>query len=192
MEKTYAAFAGDRLLASGAIETVLAKSKRRFDKDRNASLLIFDNVTGRQIDFDFSGTPEAVLARLSRHPVFASAPSESAAPQRAGPGRPKLGVVCREVSLLPRHWDWLEEQPQGISGSLRRLVEEAAKREPDKQRARKTREAAGRFMWAMAGNLAGFEEASRALYAGDAERLRTHTRAWPRDIRAQMDRMLAG
>jgi hypothetical protein len=92
-------------------------------------------------------------------------------------------VVSREVSLLPRHWEWLEEQPNGISAALRRLVEEAKKREPAAERTRRARDAAGRFMSAMAGNLPGYEEASRALYAGDAARFGELIRDWPADVR---------
>jgi uncharacterized protein len=167
-EDTYTAFAGERLLASGAKPTVLLALKgHEREGDR---VLVFDDATGRQVDFDLRGTPEEVLARAE-------------ARTRAGPGRPKLGVVSREVSLLPRHWEWLEQQPNGISAALRRLVDEARKREPDQARAR---QAAGRFMWAMAGDLRGFEEASRALYAGDHARLRKLIRAWPGDVRAHL------
>jgi uncharacterized protein len=170
-EDTYTAFAGERLLASGAKPTVLLALKgHEREGDR---VLVFDDATGRQVDFDLRGTPEEVLARAE-------------ARTRAGPGRPKLGVVSREVSLLPRHWEWLEQQPNGISAALRRLVDEARKREPDQARARRAREAAGRFMWAMAGDLRGFEEASRALYAGDHARLRKLIRAWPGDVRAHL------
>jgi uncharacterized protein len=170
-EDTYTAFAGERLLASGAKPTVLLALKgHEREGDR---VLVFDDATGRQVDFDLRGTPEEVLARAE-------------ARTRAGPGRPKLGVVSREVSLLPRHWEWLEQQPNGISAALRRLVDEARKREPDQARARRARKAAGRFMWAMAGDLRGFEEASRALYAGDHARLRKLIRAWPGDVRAHL------
>ena len=178
MEKTYAAFAGDRLIAGGELEGVLSKVKKRLEKDDIEQLLIFEEQSGRQVDFDFRGTLEEVLERELPQPV----------PQ--GPGRPKLGVVSREISLLPAHWTWLEEQPNGISAALRRLVDEASKRDPDKQRARKAREAAGRFMTALAGDRPNFEEAMRALYAGNREELTELTSRWPRDIRAQITRML--
>lgn len=171
-EETYTAFAGERLLASGAKRAVLLALKGHEREGEGDGVLVFDDATGRQVDFDLRGTPEEVLAR--------------AEPARAGPGRPKLGVVSREVSLLPRHWEWLEQQPNGISAALRRLVDEVRKREPDRARARRAREAAGRFMWAMAGDLPGFEEASRALYADDPARLRKLVRAWPRDVRAHL------
>ncbi|ABS26261.1 DUF2239 family protein [Anaeromyxobacter sp. Fw109-5] len=170
-EPRYTAFAGVRLLASGARRDVLLAVKAHHDAGGDP-VLVFEDATGRQLDFDLRGTPEQVVARV-------------AAP-RAGPGRPKLGVVSREVSLLPRHWEWLEQQPNGSSAALRRLVDEARKREPDRARARRVREAAGRFMWAMAGDLPGFEEASRALYAGDAKRLGTLVRTWPKDVRAHL------
>ena len=94
------------------------------------------------------------------------------------------------MSLLPRHWEWLEEQPQGISAALRRLVDEARKRDPGKARARMARDAASKFMWAMAGNLPDFEEASRALFAGDGERLSVLVRKWPKDIRNHVLRLV--
>jgi hypothetical protein len=173
--RTYTAFVGTRRLVSGELEAVLARTKETLDRGEQAPLLVFEDQTGRQIDFDFRGTPDEVLAR--------HAPPAHAKP---GPGRPKLGVVSREVSLLPRHWEWLELEPQGISAALRRLVDEARKREPGKQRARLAREAAGKFMWGMAGDLPDFEEASRALYAKDGEMLRSLIRDWPEDVRAHI------
>jgi hypothetical protein len=166
----YTAFAGHRRLASGSRrEVLLALTARADDGER---VLVFDDGTGRQVDFDLRGTAEEVIAR-----------AEGTA---RGPGRPKLGVVSREVSLLPRHWEWLEQQPSGISAALRRLVDEARKREPGAARARRIREAAGRFMWAIAGDLPGFEEASRALYAADPARLGKLTKGWPNDVRAHL------
>src|SRR5690242_5597435 len=140
-------------------------------------MLTFEDQTGKQVDFDLRGTLADVLTR-------------HAAPARVGPGRPKLGVVAREVSLLPRHWEWLEQQPNGISAALRRLVDEARKRAPGKERARLAREAASKFMWAMAGDLPGFEEASRALFAKDQGRLERLIRGWPEDIREHLSRLV--
>ncbi|BDG01047.1 DUF2239 family protein [Anaeromyxobacter oryzae] len=168
----FTAFVGERLLASGPRRDVLLALKTHHDAGGGRAL-VFSDATGRQVDFDLRGTPEEVVARAE-------------ARKKAGPGRPKLGVVCREVSLLPRHWEWLEQQPNGISAALRRLVDDARKREPDREQARRVRDAAGRFMWSMAGDLPGFEEASRALYAGDGKRLRTLVKAWPKDVRAHV------
>src|SRR6185503_10939873 len=110
--------------------------------------------------------------------------------ERAGPGRPKLGVVSREVSLLPRHWEWLERHPQGISAGIRRLVDEARKRAPDEERARQARAAASHFMWVMSGDLPNFEEASRALFGSDKLRFAELTRSWPADVREHLDELL--
>ncbi|GEJ59493.1 hypothetical protein AMYX_42340 [Anaeromyxobacter diazotrophicus] len=170
--RSYTAFADDRLIASGPLEEMLAGTKAWVDRKERARLLIFDDATGREVDFDLRGSLERVLARAA---------PPAAEPGR--PGRPRLGVVGREVSLLPRHWEWLEEQPNGISAALRRLVDEARKREPGKQRARSLREAASRFMTAMAGDRDGYEEASRALFAGDIPRFERLVRAWPADVR---------
>ncbi len=112
-------------------------------------------------------------------------------PPRDGPGRPKLGVVSREVSLLPRHWEWLEKQPQGISGTLRRLVEDARKRDPRGQNARRARDAAHKVMWAVAGDLPDFEESSRALFAREGERFAALVAPWPVDVRDYVRRLAA-
>jgi uncharacterized protein len=177
---TYTAFAGSRCIVRGTLEETLRKTKKKLDADPELRVLVFEDGTGRQVDFDFRGTEADVLARAAPAPE----------PARAGPGRPKLGVVSREVSLLPRHWEWLERHPQGISAALRRLVDEARKHEPDEQRAREARAAASRFMWVMAGDLPNFEEASRALFASEKERFGALVRAWPADVRKHVERLL--
>jgi hypothetical protein len=178
-EKTYSAFAGERLLATGELAAVLRAAKAYLDTASHPRVLCFEDQTGHQVDFNFSGTLADVLAR--------AAPT---APVRPGPGRPKLGVVSREVSLLPRHWEWLEAEPRGISAALRRLVDEAKKKNPGEQRARQAREAVSKFLTALAGDLAGYEEATRALFAKDNTRFAELTAAWPADIRAHALRQL--
>jgi len=174
-ELTYSAFVDQKQVASGPLGTILPILKRRFDQNESALCLIFEDQSGRQVDFDLRGTQSEVLARaLPARP-------------RPGPGRPRLGVVSREVSLLPRHWAWLEQQPHGASAALRRLVDQARKREPGGQRARLAAEAVGRFMTAMAGDLPGYEEASRALYASDRARFQDLILEWPHDIRAYIE-----
>ena len=175
---SYSAFSGVRLIAFGVLADVLGAAKAYVDTTEDPQLLIFEDRTGRQVDFDFRGSLEEVLARALPRP------------ERTGPGRPKLGVVSREVSLLPRHWDWLESQPQGISAGLRRLVEEARKRNPGEERARKGREALNKFITAIAGNLPNFEEATRALFAPDNARFEELIADWPEDIRAHSLRVL--
>ncbi len=188
-EKSYTAFAGVRLLFSGPLEAMLLSAKAYVDGDVGAQLLVFEDQSGKQIDFDLRGTPQEVLARLGTHPHFASAPEKSK-PQQ-GPGRPKLGVVSREVSLLPRHWEWLERQPGGSSGALRRLVDEARKQEPQKEDIIALRDATGRFMSVMGGDLPNFEEATRALYAGNHEKVIALIQQWPVDIREHAGRLMA-
>jgi hypothetical protein len=177
---TYSAFAGDRKIAAGPLEQMLLRTKAFLDRG-GAGVLIFEDQTGRQVDFDFRGTPAEVVARAT-----------AAAAPRAGPGRPRLGVVSREVSLLPQHWEWLEAQPNGISAALRRLVDAARRRAPHEERARRARDAASRFMTAMAGDRPGYEEASRALFAGNAERFAELVRRWPRDVREHLQGIAAG
>jgi hypothetical protein len=179
-EPTFTAFAGQRRVATGYIRSVLAAIKR--EPESGEQVLIFSDQSGAQHEFDLQGSEAEVLARVDADPAFAS----NQTPARAGPGRPRLGVVSREVSLLPRHWEWLERQPGGASASLRRLVENAKKSGLHSDRARDARYAAGKFMWGIAGDLPGFEEASRALYAKDQERLEELIAAWPEDIRAHV------
>lgn len=185
---TYTTFAGNLLVVSGDLETMLLRTKERLDAGEAEPVLIFDDQTGRQIDFDFRGTPDEVLARVSSHPLFAT--PEEALPSRKGPGRPYLGVVGGEVSLLPRHWDWLNQQRGGASATLRRLVDEERKRTATQERFRNAWEAAGKFMWVMAGNLPNFEEASRALYTHDTECLTSLTQDWPTDVRNHLLRFV--
>src|SRR5262249_37461279 len=150
---------------------------------------IFDDLTGRSIDLDLRGSEADVLARLAeRSENKTSEPgmtddTRAPASEPRGRGRPRLGVVAREVTLLPRHWEWLGAQPGGASVALRKLVEEARKASGDKDRHRTARDAAYHFMSAMAGNLPSFEEASRALFADDRRRFTGLIAAWPDDIR---------
>ncbi len=175
---TFTAFVGESLIASGPLEKVLPVVKEKFDHKDCPLILIFNDETGKQVDFELRGTLEGVLA------------TAIPAKQMAGPGRPKLGVVSREISLLPRHWEWLEEQPNGASAAIRRLVDDARKRDPGEQRARLAKEAAGRFLSAMAGNRPGYEEATRALYAGNWSRFQQLIRPWPKDIRRYAESMV--
>jgi hypothetical protein len=175
-DKQYTAFVGFDRLADGDLETVLRRVRDR--AGAAGQVLIFDDETGKQVDVDFRGSPDELPA--------AATPSQG----KRGPGRPRLGVVSREVSLLPRHWEWLERQPQKASGTLRRLVEAALKNDRGETRHRETIEATDRFMWAIAGNLAGFEEAGRALYSRNWSKFEEIVASWPRDIRDHLSMML--
>jgi hypothetical protein len=171
------AFVGKDIVASGSLEEVALAVKERLRQEPTISPLIFDDKTGRPIDLDLRGTDEAIVRRLDDHPV------DGAKPPARSPGRPKLGVVSREVSLLPRHWDWLNSQPGGASVALRRLVDEARHANPVADRVRLAREATYRFMTAMAGNEPGYEEATRALFAGNSARYHALIAGWPAGVR---------
>ena len=176
---TCAAFDHHRLIASGALIDVARAAKQALDAGAHGPMLIFDDRTGRQIEIDFRGTTDNVLERLQHDQL---APK----PVARGPGRPKLGVVPREVTLLPRHWDCLGQQPGGASAVLRRLVEHASRGNDQKERTRRAMEAVDRFMLAMTGDFVGHEEASRAFYRGERERFATLTENWPLDVRAHL------
>lgn len=159
-----------RKVASGTPPQVAIFLK---DTTQGGGFLVFDNETGRQIDLDTRGTPEEILVRYT----------EQTAPEPRGRGRPRLGVVAREVTLLPRHWDWLGLQPGGASVALRKLVEEARRASGDRDRVRAAQDAAYLFISAIAGNLPGFEEAARALFAYDRRRFADLIAGWPEDVR---------
>lgn len=167
---TLTIFEGERRLLTGALPDILTFLKG-YDPAGVSSLLIFDDQTGRQRDFDLSGTLEDVLAR------------ELTAPKPA-PGRPKLGVTAREVTLLPRHWEWLERQRGGASATLRRLIDEERRRDPEAEAVASAQAATDRFLGATCGNRPGYEEATRALYARDQATFVALSAAWPADLRA--------
>ena len=184
--KSCTAFKGNQRVASGNLLIVSRKVKKNIDQDEQASVLIFDDDTSDLVEVDFRGTMEDVLKRLEKAAVggeTVNASSDTDQRSQRGRGRPKLGVVSREVTLLPRHWDWLNSQPGGASVALRKLVEEARRVNSHKDRVRHSQEVAYRFMSAMAGNSPGFEEAMRALFAGDSERFNGLSDSWPVDIR---------
>lgn len=186
--ETYTAFAGVARVATADLKTLLLEVKRRLEGGEAQTILIFEDATGAQVDFDLSGTHDEILARLATHPHLAPPPAPEP-PARPGPGRPRLGVVSREVSLLPRHWEWLEAQPSGCSATLRRLVEEARKAATGGDAGRRV-DAAGKFLWTMAGDLPGFEEVTRDLWAGRHETLADRMVSWPPDIAAHALRLL--
>ncbi|AGA24972.1 DUF2239 family protein [Singulisphaera acidiphila] len=185
------AFEGVRRIASGELGQVALRVKEVLDRGETAPVLIFDDVTSEPIEVDFRGTVEDVAERLEKAGSMvtsADAPALPVAPR--GPGRPKLGVVAREVTLLPRHWDWLNGQPGGASVALRKLVEAARRANEGRDRARRAQESAYRFMSTMAGNFPGFEEATRALFANDQERLEAEIRDWPEDVRSHVEQLV--
>jgi hypothetical protein len=188
---TYIAFEADRCIASGGERDVVSAAKATLDRRKDASVQIFDGLTGGPVEIDFRGSLDDVLARLPET-AGRSAPAEDAVATPRGPGRPKLGVVAREVTLLPRHWEWLARQPGGASVALRRLVDEARRTSEDGDRIRQAQEAAYRFMSAAAGNKPHYEEAIRALFAGDAARFEKLIAEWPADLRKCASRFAAG
>ncbi|MBH5385386.1 DUF2239 family protein [Bradyrhizobium sp. CNPSo 4019] len=181
MQGTYTAFVGQRRLASGTAGEV-ALAVKRATQPLDQPVVIFDDGTGRSIDFDLRGEDREVLARLDKLAPPSAETAETPAEPR-GRGRPKLGVVAREVTLLPRHWEWLGAQPGGASVALRKLVDDARRASGAKDRERQARDAAYHFMSAMAGDLPQFEEASRALFADDRRRFTGLIADWPTDIR---------
>lgn len=186
----FTAFVAQQRLATGPLAEVALAVMKASRKPAAEPIIIFADATGRPIDLDLRGTERDIVARLPQPaPDPETTADEAAPPEPRGRGRPKLGVVAREVTLLPRHWEWLATQPGGASVALRKLVEEARRSSGDRDRARAARDAAYHFMSVMAGNLAGFEEASRALFADDRRRFGELIAGWPGDIRDHIVRL---
>ena len=175
-DSTYTAFAGNERLAAGSAADVALAIAALDDQN---GVLAFDDGTGRQIDFDTRGTETDIRARYT----------DPETETRRTTGRPKLGVVPREVTLLPRHWEWLAAQPGGASVTLRKLVDVA--RAADGAGGKQAQQAADRFMGAMLGNQPGYEDATRALYAGDGRRFAQLSENWPADLRDHARKLAA-
>ena len=188
----FTAFIGHQRLAAGPLAEVALAVMTAASRPATEPIIIFDDATGRPIDLDLRGTERDILARLPQVAPPENAAEDTAAAEPRGRGRPKLGVVAREVTLLPRHWEWLSAQSGGASVALRKLVEDARRANGDLDRARAARDAAYHFMTVMAGNLRGFEEASRALFAGDRRRLAELIAGWPHDIRDHVVKLAFG
>lgn len=187
MPSSYTSFDGHQRIATGSLQTNALAVKRALEGGSTNPVLIFDDETGRQVDIDPTGPDELVLARLGAagrmhaQPAGEREPADAAAVR--GRGRPKLGVVAREVTLLPRHWEWLAGQPGGASVALRKLVQEAQRASGGKDQQRKAQERTYHFILGVAGDLPGFEEATRALFANDADKFQQLIAAWPADVR---------
>ena len=191
----YTAFEGSSVVAAGALIDVALVVKARGSATSAEPVLVFDDATGAVVDLDLRGSPADIFARLATRAdqPAPEQPSQTSSDKNEndarGRGRPKLGVVAREVTLLPRQWEWLASQPGGASQALRRLVDEARRQNAGQDRIRVAREAAYRFMSAMAGNLPGFEAATRALFVGDRHQFRQATARWPDDVAAYASRL---
>ncbi|MEM8929548.1 MAG: DUF2239 family protein [Acidobacteriota bacterium] len=190
---TCIAFADDRALVRGSRLDVALAARQALDHDPTTTVLVFDAVTSGAVELDLRGEIEDIERRYA--PPTSAAPDSTSDPDPTeslrprGPGRPKLGVVGREVTLLPRHWQWLAEQPGSASVTLRKLVERARKEGARDDAVRRARESAYRFMSVMAGDREGFEEATRALFAGQETAFETHSASWPVDVREHARRL---
>lgn len=178
------AFAGKRKVAAGNLHAVAQTLKELVTTEPDAQILIFNDDNGQQVDLNLHGSMAEVLQRLPRAQVPEEVTLAPAAPRTAG--RPKLGVVAREITLLPRHWAWLATQPGGASVALRKLVEHAQRDNKAVDEQRQARETAYRVMSALAGDEAGFEEASRALFSGQRAAFMEQVQTWPADVRAHV------
>ena len=182
--ESFTAFSGHRQFATGELLPV-AQAAFTEATHGDAPILILDDLTGTPIELDLRHSSELAVAgyqaRMSRQePITA----------RPGRGRPKLGVTAREVTLLPRHWEWLATQPGGASVALRKLVEVARRSSEVKDRVRQASAIGYKFMSTIAGHEVGFEEASRALFAGDQAGFEALIAGWPVDVQSHLKKLL--
>ncbi|MBC7467452.1 MAG: DUF2239 family protein [Bdellovibrio sp.] len=180
---TYSAFQGSALLFRGELQDVVLNIKKHLGRSENSSVLILSDATGKTLDFSFQGSQQDVLKRLEMY-KHTDDPVEP-----SGPGRPKLGVISREISLLPRHWEWLATQSGGASATLRLLVEEARKKSSNINTTKQLQERAYQVMSVLAGDLQGYEEALRALYKKDGKAFVTQVKGWPKDIQKYLSEL---
>lgn len=180
----YMLFHKHQLVERGELEKVVLRARALIREVPEENVLVFDGKTGRTVDLDRRLTDEELLISLQVGKPAKEQVDPAVEPSVVrGRGRPKLGVVAREVTLLPRHWEWLASQPGGVSVTLRKLVEEARRKYAERDRKRNAQEACYRFLNTMAGDWPGFEEAIRALFAGDRTKFESETATWTADVR---------
>lgn len=184
------AFSDHRAIARGSLDQLALSVRDWLARHPQTSVLVFDAESGVVIDLDLRGSDDEIRSRLPTRPstTTSSAASKTDADQTVnrGRGRPRLGVVAREVTLLPRHWEWLAGRPGGASVTLRKLVESARRSDAGAEQRRRSQEATYRFMSALGGDLPGFEEASRALFASDMAGFQEQLQTWPKDLREHL------
>lgn len=184
---SHLAFAGDEIIARGALPDVALAVHRALQSGEQRTVIVLESATSQVVDLDLRGSDQDIVQRLGPPADCTSTASPDRAP---GPGRPRLGVVSREVSLLPRHWDWLKSQRGGASATLRRLVDEARKQSRGRDETSQLQEAIDRYLRVMAGDRPNYEEALRAFYAHRDADLRDLVAAWPADVRSHLDVLL--
>ncbi|MDQ7745488.1 DUF2239 family protein [Hydrogenophaga pseudoflava] len=184
-------FEHHRRLALGEPAGVIAAVQQRLAAQPEALPLVLDAVTSERIELDWRTPAAQLLAQLPPAPAADEPDEATGSDTPRGPGRPKLGVTAREVTLLPRHWDWLARQPGGASVALRKLVQSAMRDGGSTEAQRRATEAAYRFMSIVCGDLPQYEEVSRALFAGDLARVDALAADWPADVAAHLRSLLA-
>lgn len=192
------AFVGHQRIASGSLSEVVLEAHPWTSRLDVGPVLVFDDVTSQLVELDFRGSAADAANRLLPASASASASPEissegtveESSSEKRGPGRPKMGVVAREVTLLPRHWEWLNQQSGGASVALRKLVEDARKTHVDRDRKRQAADAVHRFLHALAGDLPQFEEVTRAFHASDFPRMTELMATWPEGVREHVERLV--
>lgn len=102
---TFVAFSSGVCIARGSLPMVAVEVKRATDAGAPRAIQVFDAETSEPLDLDLSGTIDDVERRhqVDNASMHGQQPDDAGRPRPAR-GRPRLGVVSREVTLLPRHW----------------------------------------------------------------------------------------
>lgn len=189
---TYLAFSNDRCIARGSLREVALATRRVLDTGDTTAIVVLHARTAQVVDLDLRGPDDAISARVDAMETATTRPgaAEQSSARAPGPGRPRLGVISREVSLLPRHWDWLATQRGGASAALRRLVDEARQKSGTRDSHRAAQEAVDRYLRVLAGDRGNYEEVLRAFYAGRDEDLFRLAAGWPADIRSHLETLV--
>ncbi|WP_444930084.1 DUF2239 family protein [Microbulbifer sp. SSSA002] len=170
MSADYIAINQQQIIARGTLETVIRQVK---EMNTDPEPIVFEAESCKRIELDWHSDTQVLLAELAAN----------TAARKSKRGRPKLGVTSGEVTLLPRHWEWLRQQPGGASVTLRKLVEQAQKQLSPEERISGKQQALDKFMLLVAGDTPGFEEASRALYRNSLISFEKAIHSWPDDLK---------
>ncbi len=188
----FTVFLDQKMLIRGNLSaSVLAAAKAKMD-DNHSRVVIYNDSSGKPIDVELQGSTEDIIKNIEGNPALHQymIHPEKQAKKPKKRGRPKLGVTSKEISLLPRHWQWLARQKGSPSATLRRLIDESRKANMGRELVEQSRDAVHAFMWDMCGNFVNFEEATRYLFRNDFVTFYEKISTWPNDIKEHVRRLV--
>lgn len=167
----YTAFRGDtRIITDSLFNVALA-----LQKQSEMNVLVFNDQTGQQIDLDLSGSEDDLKQRYTEVEYVKKV------------GRPKLGVISREITLQQKHWNWLDQQSSSASAVIRKLIDKELNDPSSESNIMLAKQAIDHFMLAMLGNMPNYEEATRALYQGNKSHFLALIHNYPKDLKVYLE-----